>query len=513
MFEVPITLTNKKFAQRRKLKYQYINHTSRRFDKIAKKSNTGDSLPTPENSAAENNDEDYNDAEYEEQNSEGGAYRGSILQQKKRRRERHWKSVVGEIYSTTETESDSQEEEVEGDIEHETEINKEDSDEERKFWKKYEKPEKSFEIWRTVSSQNKSPINKQKMTYHNFKKIEKNSLRKMEIPLLHSTKENKLYFQSISKGLEPLKTSTSEIRNYRTRHIITLTDLLHLNVSRHNWSLAYKIFATLIRIPGVQIKSLWGVGVEVLNNLPNSSTSLDFLQWMCQIYSSKSRFVQNINYRSIVPPFQTGSRTHTAKFAITYLWSSLINCQKSMEPSSNIIDKRFDMENDILQELIDKISEWVLTPPFMEDAEVWFIYASCHLLKADALSRQFASDNKNKDLIGLDRDIKINQIIKHIHYVRIFLKTCLDKGGFIVPSRLIENQLKNFESRLYDEAQDIQEGEVANVYDSINNSSVENSFGDVYETNAEFLDTQLMDLSPEDNELAETHYSDEDSSE
>ncbi|AJS85403.1 Rrn11p [Saccharomyces cerevisiae YJM1342] len=507
MFEVPITLTNRKFAQRRKLKYQYINYISRRFDRISKKSTTTDSLPTPENSAAENNDEE------EDQNSEAGAYRRSVLQQKKRRRERHWRSVVGEIYSTTESETDSQEEEAEEGGEHDTGIDKEDSDEERKFWKKYEKPEKSFEIWRTVSSQNKQPINKQKMTYHNFKKIEKIPLRKMEIPLLHCTKENKLYFQSISRGLEPLKTSTSEVRNYRTRHIVTLTDLLHLNVSRHNWSLAYKIFATLIRIPGVQIKSLWGIGVEILDNLSNSSSGLDFLQWMCQIYSSKSRFVQNINYRSIVPPFQTGSRTHTAKFAITYLWSSLINCQKSMEPSSNIIDKPFDTENDLLQELIDKISEWVLTPPFMEDAEVWFIYASCHLLKADALSRQFVNDNKTNDLIGLDRDIKINQVIKHIHYVRTFLKICLDKGGFAVPSRLIENQLKSFESRLYGEAQDIQERDVANVYDSIDNSSVENSFGDVYETNAEFLDTQLMDLSPEDNGLDEMHYSGEDSSE
>lgn len=84
----------------------------------------------------------------------------------------------------------------------------------------------------------------------------------MEIPLLHCTKENKLYFQSISRGLEPLKTSTSEVRNYRTRHIVTLTDLLHLNVSRHNWSLAYKIFATLIRIPGVQIKSLGALALK-----------------------------------------------------------------------------------------------------------------------------------------------------------------------------------------------------------------------------------------------------------
>lgn len=195
MFEVPITLTNRKFAQRRKLKYQYINYISRRFDRISKKSTTTDSLPTPENSAAENNDEE------EGQNSEAGAYRRSVLQQKKRRRERHWRSVVGEIYSTTESETDSQEEEAEEGGEHDTGIDKEDSDEERKFWKKYEKPEKSFEIWRTVSSQNKQPLNKQKMTYHNFKKIEKIPLRKMEIPLLHCTKENKLYFQSISRGL------------------------------------------------------------------------------------------------------------------------------------------------------------------------------------------------------------------------------------------------------------------------------------------------------------------------
>lgn len=262
----------------------------------------------------------------------------------------------------------------------------------------------------------------------------------------------------------------------------------------------------------MQIKSIWGIGVEILNNSPNLSTSLDFLQWMCQIYSSKLRFVQSTNYRSIVPPFQTGSRTHTSKFATTYLWSSLITCQKSME-LPDINDKRYDMENDLLQDLIDRISEWVLTPPFMEDAEVWFIYASCHLLKADILSRQFANDNKTSDLIGLDRDIKINQVIKHIHYVKVFLQTCSDKGGFTVPNRLIESQLKGFESRLYGEAQDLREREMDDDYNSIDDNSVNNSFRDVYETNAEFLDTQLMDLSPENNQLGEIPYSDEDSSE
>ncbi|EHN00956.1 Rrn11p [Saccharomyces cerevisiae x Saccharomyces kudriavzevii VIN7] len=512
MFEVPITLTNKKFAQRRKLKYQYINHVSRRFDKVAKTTNTTDSLPTPENSAVENNDDDYDYDEDEEQIDEAEVYRRSILQQTKRRRERHWKSVVGELYSSTETESDSQQEEIQENDGRETGRKNGDTDEERIFWKKHEKPEKSFEIWQTASLQNKGPINRRKMTYHKFQKIQKNSLRKMQIPLLHCTKENRLYFRSLSKGLEPLQTPTSTIRNYQTRHIITLTNLLHINVSRHNWSLAYRIFATLIRIPDVQMKSIWGFGVKILDNLPDSSSSLDFLQWMCQIYSSKARFVQNINHRSIVPPFQTGSRTHTAKFATTYLWASLINCQKSIEPST-INDKHYDMENDRLQELIDKISEWVLTPPFMEDAEVWFIYASCHLLKADILSRQFVNDGTKGDLIGLDRDIKINQVIKHIHYVKVFLQTCLDKGGFTIPNRLIEIQLKNFELRLYGETQDVQEREIVDGYDETDISSVENSFGDVYETNAEFLDTQLMDLSPEDTEMAENHHSDEESSE
>ncbi|CAI1621586.1 hypothetical protein SEUBUCD650_0M01020 [Saccharomyces eubayanus] len=513
MFEVPITLTNKKFAQRRKLKYQYINHLSRRFDRITKKINTTDSLPTPENSAAENNEEDYEDDE-EERNYESDVGESSVRQQTKRRRERHWKSVIGELYSSTETESDSQEEDVqEGDqVEHETRPKEEDTDEERKFWKKYEKPEKSFEVWQTVSSQNRSPINKQIITYHNFKKIEKNSLRKMEIPLLHCTKENKLYFQLLAKGLEPLQSPTSAARNYQTRHIITLTNLLHLNVSRHNWPLAYKIFATLIRIPNVRIKSIWGIGVKILDNSPNSSSSLDFLKWMCQVYSSKSRFVQNVNYRSVVPPFQTGSRTHTSKFAITYLWSSLINCQKAIE-SSNVTDNQYEVENSRLEELIDKISEWVLIPPFMEDAEVYFIYASCHLLKADILSRQFVNDNRNSDLVGLNKDININQVIKHIHYVKVFLQTCLEKGGFTIPSRLIENQLKSFESRLYGEAHDIREREMVDDYGNTDNSSADNSFGDVYETNAEFLDTQLMDLPPIENEMAENHYSDEDSSE
>ena len=41
------------------------------------------------------------------------------------------------------------------------------------------------------------------------------------------------------------------------QHINNLTTLLHLQIMKQNWSIAYKIFALLIRFPQVDIRTIW----------------------------------------------------------------------------------------------------------------------------------------------------------------------------------------------------------------------------------------------------------------
>ncbi|CCD24403.1 Rrn11p NDAI_0D00890 [Naumovozyma dairenensis CBS 421] len=528
MFELPIIYNNKRTATERKIRYTYINQLSKKYNRTQNRHNNNNNnngiLPTPESSATESHDDD-------------DATTSDDLIKRKRLR-RRWKSVIGEAYSDTDLDDDDDDEEEEEDVDVEDEMSDHHEsahhiheNEERKFFKKYEKPQETFEIWQT-NNLKRVPINKSMITYTKLKKIEKQAKRKITVPLLHASKINKLCFEAMSEGLE-LVTPLVTIENFSLQHIEKLTTLLYLNVSRENWDIAYRIFTLLIRIKKLDIRSIWGIGVRILSEKSPTKT-LDFLNWMNSVYSSRLNFIQGINYR-MDPVFKSGSRTHTPKYTLTWLWKSLIqystkkiisgnnNSNESLEDgSSSELDIDINIDRNNLLDLIEKISEMVLIPPFMEDSEVWFIYSLCHMVLADDLSSKFNPLISN----GSRGDIERNQVIQHIQKTKSYLQTSMNKGDFEYPEKYILKQLSIYEQRLYasdptsnnnnvtDEDVDMQLQDIPNPYSNNTNNAttnINNSIAEDYIFSDFSFDKDLEDLDTQDpkiygREEDEEHY-------
>lgn len=409
MFEFPIALATKRVRNGRKLRYQYVNNLYQKYNKIEGIPTNG--LPTPENSAAESSE------------NEGA------LERKRNRIKRRLKSIAGESYS--DIESDEELNDASSEV-----LEDEEADQERIFFKKYEKPQESFEKWQT-DVKKRVPIRRNKISYTKYQRISKSAKRKMANSLELASRYNRIYMQTVSEGFEMVEPVVGKPETYQMKHIGILNDLLHLQVCRRNWDAAYNCFALLIRIPGVDVRNVWGIGNQVLH-AKEPPRFLDFLEWMSNVYSSRITYPEDVNFRT-APVFTKGSRNHVPKFVITWMWESLT--QYTRESFESTGDSLF--ETDKLQGLIEKISEIVLAPPYMDDSEIWFIYSLCHMVKADILSAQF-----DKHLIGSARDIASSQVIQHIQKTKSCLQTCAAKGDFVYHRRHIERQLEAFEKRL-----------------------------------------------------------------
>lgn len=438
MFEIPVTLTTKRLRNARKLRYQYVNNLSAKFNRLEGLSSNG--LPTPENSAAESSE------------NEGA------IQRKRKRIRRKWKSVAGECLSDSEDDDES--------IGGETVEDDEDEDQERKFTAKYETPQESFEKWQNDSNK-RMPISRSKISFTKYQKLQRHARRKMNASMDLASKGIRTYIDTISEGYEMVSPLEANPETFQMKHITIITTLLHLSISRRNWDAAYSCFTLLIRIPGVDIRNVWGVGDLILRER-QPIKSLEFLEWLSSVYSSRSAYSEEVNHRT-APVFTIGSRTHVPKFAMTWMWESLIRCTKD---SSETNEPDFDSNHDKLQDLIDKISEVVLAPPYMDASEVWFIYGMCHLVKADILSNQF--DGR---LAGSARDIASNQVIQHIQSTKSCLQTCLAKSDFHYPKRYVERQLELFEKRLnrQDEVSDGPYDDPGSPQDRLDTQSIESS--------------------------------------
>ncbi|CCF60649.1 hypothetical protein KAFR_0L00420 [Kazachstania africana CBS 2517] len=445
MFEIPVNVNSKTLSNERKLRYRYINQFTRRFER--KDDRNG--MITPETSEDE-------------------------LQQRKKR---DWLHVIGEYGSDDDERSGGQQD----DEEEEEEVIDEDynlNNEERKFFKKIDKPQETYEHW--PSHRKKTRIQRDILTYHRYNKVSRYVERKMANSLVHVSSKNRYHFKCKIDGMEIVEPLHKGATNFQLKQIETLTNLLYLNVNRGNWEIAYKIFAMLIRIPKVDIRSVWNVGNRILYE-KDKLRSLEFLEWMSSVYSTRVTFIQGINYR-FDPVFRSGSKNHTPKYTLQWLWNSLLEYTEQL----------FENDDENIDKLIDKIAEMVLIPPFMDDPEIWFIYSMCHMVKADFLSSKFDTHS-----VGSMRDISMNQVIQHINDVKRYLNVCKEKsqGQYESNEMIITKQLKAFEVRLYKEP--VFPLEPENDLDGDNEEEVDES--NVFEDSAnyfEFDDTQeqLNDL-------------------
>ncbi|AET38562.1 Rrn11p Ecym_3049 [Eremothecium cymbalariae DBVPG len=431
MFESPIISYNSKDRKRRKLKYKYINSLKRKYEHLVgtqggSKGSTKDTsgLPTPGNSAAEASDGD-------------GREEDELSRLRRRKRRIRLQSILGHA-----ADEDEDEAEAEGAVGSEDDDGYEDGyldekDPEKIFYSKYYVPEETYEVW-TTSINNRIPIQRRSMSYHVFRTIEKYAHKKVAASLALSSKKLTGFFEVIRSGYETCP--RERITNYQKVHLHHLVDLLYINILRGDFDTAYRCFSLLIRMNFVDLRSMWNLGSKILEHY-NLDDQERFLEWMSTVLTSNSAFPQN-SKNQLDPVFRSGSRTHIPNFVLSWLWLVLENAVK---------ERVFSSGHDI-NWLLDKISELVLRPPYMDDAEVWFIYAMCYFIKADKLSLQLKQEGSLNGLKGSQLDIARNQVIENIHHVKNHLRICEEKGGFQYPKRVIEAQLVEFEKRLYPES-------------------------------------------------------------
>lgn len=147
MFDIPIGLTSKRIRAAEKLRYEYCNNLYRRYRQSQGIMDNG--LPTPENSATEASE------------TEEGS------QKKRKRLRRRWKTIMGESYSDCDSDDDDLEELIQtgdDDVEHKEE------DQERIFFKRYHKPQHTFENWQTDASK-RAPIRRNKISFSKLNRI------------------------------------------------------------------------------------------------------------------------------------------------------------------------------------------------------------------------------------------------------------------------------------------------------------------------------------------------------
>lgn len=456
MFEVPITYNCRRLNVERRVRYQYINILSRKYHakRRSKRRRQANSLPTPENSAVENDQSE------------------SQLPSREQIKEKKMK--LGEDYSDSEAETSSEgEDTTKDDNEFANDMNKF----EKLFYRKYEKPEHSFEVWydgNSVNTKKKHELKKTHIHYTRLNRVERIAKKRVEKNVVHMPLVNKRYFDIKSEGYEVLEPLV-DIDSYLLKHIEILTQILFSSVSQGNWDIAYRTFSLLIRIPEVDIRNIWGLGTRILMERGQTTRSLEFLKWMSTVYSSKQNFVQS-HYHRKAPVFRSGSRTHTPKYALTWLWNCLIKVTEliSIEEEKGVNTNEEENDNgskqsamDKLTELIDKISEMVLVPPYLDDPEIWFIYSMCHMVHADYLSGKFNCQR----LSGSRRDIARNQVTQHIHYVKTYLQNCSQKGNFEYPKQFIQSRLEEFEKRMYEDESKPENMKLQESYDNTSYSN------------------------------------------
>ncbi|CUS21705.1 LAQU0S03e08790g1_1 [Lachancea quebecensis] len=426
MFELPLVRNTKRVRTVRKLRYQYINTLYQEYRRVQSSATANSTLPTPENSAAEEaSDGDHDSAD---------------ATSRRRRRKRRLLSVLGHAETDTDL-SDAEAEEGNDDAEQ--------ADSEKEFFTRHEKPQETFEVWNT-DRQKTVPMNTSTLSYDTCKQIERRAQKRLSAGMGHISKNADQHFRAMRDGYE-IVAETPE--SHHLAHITQLNELLHVNIMKGRWDIAYRCFSILIRLPGVDIRSMWGPGARILRELSSTDkglgTSEEFLGWLSGIYSSRSNFNQAMNFL-MDPVFRCGSKTHTAKFVVAWLWELLFaSCPDGTEHFSEE-----DPSNRKLLRLIERLSEMVLIPPYMEDPEIWFIFAVCHLVSADQLSQRFISTKSRTS--ELERDISRNQVTQHITNAHNCIRTCeTKKGDFSFPRRIIEEQLACFEKRLYQNNDDL----------------------------------------------------------
>lgn len=293
-------------------------------------------------------------------------------------------------------------------------------------------------------------------------------------------------------------------RPVKDQHINNLKTLLHLQMLRRNWSLAYKIFCLLVRLP-VDIRSLWPIGVEILkrkgdqnhNELENQNelgstssemhssgrssgsrvsvrTVLDekFFDWLSTFY-----IIPNVNSANLTthskeisaPIWRSGSKYHAPLYIVSALWNLLTKGE--------------------YVKLKDKLENLLLEPPYNIEGEFYFLLVLCYIEELIHLADKYLHVSNNN---GFHSKTEIyNQILGKTKIIEQNLGKC-DELHYQYPKELIVDQvaaiLKSLDSRYVVENSD------ATSSDSEEENVVEDEPLQINDIHGEEIDDEEEDM-------------------
>ena len=248
-----------------------------------------------------------------------------------------------------------------------------------------------------------------------------------------SSSTTKSSFFILSNGLEILPSNTKP--SFQRQHIQNLTTLLHINILRKNWNLAYNIFCLLVRFPLVDIRSIWSLGVEILKHQQTPSNSLikddKFFEWLSSFYvinhlNSATRLGRS--RLTGAPIWRTGSRTLSSLYVVTSLWNMLFKQDYAA--------------------LRNRLEELLLEPPYDSDGIIYFLLALCKLGEAAELANQA---NENSDNGGTYT--KLTSLMKSVDSDL----SKVDSLDFVYPKDFVNRQIVNIMKFVDGDFEDISE--------------------------------------------------------
>lgn len=257
-------------------------------------------------------------------------------------------------------------------------------------------------------------------------------------------------------GLESVGDSNDHVSASITKqHLNSLTTLLHINILRRNWDLAYKVLCLVVRFDATDLRSLWPLALEILSRkkeqmrASGSMLKLDlvkeqqFLEWL-HLSFPVSHTPINLTYSSLGPVYRSATRHYAPLYVITLLWELLVLRNYS---------KLRDLGDDL-----------ILQPPYSIDGVMYYILALGNIAECIHLASCYINFDRNLDTMGeneeigdLAEDMMLlgskdtikSRILNNIKAASKLLGNC-HKLKFEYPETLLHGELENLLSVLDD---------------------------------------------------------------
>ncbi|CAM9021081.1 unnamed protein product [Wickerhamomyces anomalus] len=275
-------------------------------------------------------------------------------------------------------------------------------------------------------------------------------------------------------GLDNSSTSFPLYNNvsYTKKHTMVVSKLLHLNILRKNWQVAYRCFSLLIRLHHVDIRAIWPLGIEILTRLAEEkflktqpegsvdeyklrtnfhnteiSSQLElfkdeqFIAWLQTFYPINWVLNPNTNYVQL--PYRVGTRDTPPVYMVNLIWAL-------------IMKQNFKKVN-------EKLSELLLQAPYLDDGIYYFLQGFSYQLEASSLSKLQTVDSQ--------------QVEKLMSDAKKFYQDAKERDA-VFPEELINNDLTLIEKRVANNVKLQTSDEEGGIKDSTLSSSAEEEAGD-----------------------------------